>query len=140
MMVMRGMTFNRPYLVRCTTALASIAAMVSAALVVAASDARAASFLGEWKRPSTGAIIQLYACGNGLGMRVVASKLIRAKGRRIMCGARKTGANRFEGNLLNPVDGATYYAIVELRGQTLTLKGCVLGGLLCKREDWTRIK
>ncbi|MEM9029233.1 MAG: DUF2147 domain-containing protein [Pseudomonadota bacterium] len=101
--------------------------------------AQGASVSGTWKRPSTGAHIQAFPCAGGLGLRVVKSKTIRARGRRIMCGAKKTGPARFEGNLRNPIDGGTYYAIIELRGDTMKLQGCILGGLICNQETWTRV-
>jgi uncharacterized protein (DUF2147 family) len=29
---------------------------------------------------------------------------------------------------------------MELRGDTLVVSGCVLGGLICKSQDWPRVR
>ncbi|MFC3118541.1 hypothetical protein ACFOHS_11125 [Jhaorihella thermophila] len=29
---------------------------------------------------------------------------------------------------------------MRLNGGTLTVKGCVMGGLICRGQDWTRVK
>ena len=115
-------------------------AVVLGAVSAMQTGAHAASVSGTWLRPQTGALIRIIPCGGGLGMQIVKSKQPRAAGRRIMCGARKTGANRFEGDLLHPLDGNTYRGFVEVNGNRLILKGCVLGGLICKTENWTRAK
>jgi uncharacterized protein (DUF2147 family) len=43
------------------------------------------------------------------------------------------------GRLLNPENGKSYDVTVKLSGQNaLEMGGCVLGGLLCGSETWTR--
>ncbi|KAA8499628.1 hypothetical protein FVE85_7213 [Porphyridium purpureum] len=49
---------------------------------------------------------------------------------------------RFHGTIYNARDGKTYLSQLLLSedGQTLQVSGCILGGLLCKREKWKRGK
>lgn len=47
--------------------------------------------------------------------------------------------DRWDGSLYNPKDGNTYNGSLIARDPlTLKLQGCVLGGLVCKSETWTR--
>ena len=50
-----------------------------------------------------------------------------------------TGANRWEGRVYSPQDGSTYQARMALKSDdVLRIEGCVLGGLFCGGQDWTR--
>jgi uncharacterized protein (DUF2147 family) len=45
----------------------------------------------------------------------------------------------WEGDVYNAEDGKTYSGSFALTGaNTAQLKGCVLGGLICKAQTWTR--
>ena len=103
-------------------------------------SADAASPSGTWLRPKTGAHIKVGSCGKGLGMKVVKSKRKGSVGKTIMCNAKSDGPNRWRGNLTSTEDGNTYTGIVTLKGRSLTLQGCVLGGFICKTEVWRRLK
>ena len=106
------------------------------------SAATAADPYGTYLRPSTGGQVQLYDCGGKLCGKVVAVKDQSKKdtvGKVIMNGAAKSGDNVWKGDLLNLEDGKTYSGVVTLEGpKALNLKGCALGGLICKGETWTR--
>ena len=55
--------------------------------------ASAGDLSGTWLRPKTGKHVQSFACGGGLGLRVVAT------GKVIMCGAKSNGNGTYEGTL-----------------------------------------
>ena len=55
-----------------------------------------------------------------------------------MCGAKDVGGGRYEGSIKNLDDGQTYTGVVEIKGKTMNLSGCVLGGLICKTDAWQR--
>ena len=58
----------------------------------------------------------------------------------IFRGMRRQG-KRYRGSLYNPRDGKTYSGYIEpLSANRLKLSGCVLGGLICKGQTWTRIR
>ena len=114
---------------------AGIAALAIIGMSIGA--ASAASPYGNWKRPKNGAIIKAYKCGGGLGMRVVSSPNKKSVGKRLMCGARKSGANTWKGTLTSSEDGKKYSGTVKLTGGKLKLTGCALG-IFCKTEYWKR--
>jgi uncharacterized protein (DUF2147 family) len=43
------------------------------------------------------------------------------------------------GSAFNPEDGRTYTGKATVSGSSMTTKGCVLGGLICKNVAWTRV-
>jgi uncharacterized protein (DUF2147 family) len=104
--------------------------------------AQAADATGSWVRPSTGTLIKTYNCGDKLCAKITGVK-DKAKqgtvGTVIVTGADKTGDGTWKGDLLNTEDGQTYNGVITLSGVGLTLKGCVLGGIVCKGETWTRV-
>ena len=112
--------------------------IVCAGLIgLSAKSALAASPYGNWKRPKNGAIIKVYKCAGGLGMKVVSSPRGQSVGSRMMCGAKKSGSQSWSGTLTNPEDGKKYAGTVTVRGNRLTLTGCVLS-IFCKSETWRR--
>lgn len=120
-----------------------VAALAAVGLFVAAGTAQAADPYGTWVRPSTGTQVSFYNCGGNLCAKIVGVKDAAKKatvGTVIMSGAKKTGDNKWEGNLLNTDNGNTYSGYVQLEGGGLTLKGCALGGLACSGETWQRVK
>jgi uncharacterized protein (DUF2147 family) len=116
----------------------SAASATLAALALAA-PACAESANGLWLRDN-GAHIQSFECGGGMGLKVVTSPDPKKVGKTLMCGAKKTAENKWKGTLLNLDDGQEYSGYVTLSGNNLTLSGCVLGGIICKNDTWSRIK
>jgi uncharacterized protein (DUF2147 family) len=94
---------------------------------------------GNWLR-SNGAHILAFDCGGGLGLKVTKSPEPQKVGKTIMCGAKPTSPNKWKGTVLNLDDGQQYMGYVTLNGNSLLLSGCILGGLICKSDTWSRIK
>ena len=119
-----------------------------------AAPAFAGDATGVWMRSSGSSKIKIDACGSALCGTVVWEKTPRndtfnpdpAKrtepitGRRILLGMKPTGtADQWKGEVYNAEDGKTYTGYVTLQGDgTLKLQGCVLGGLICKSDVWSR--
>jgi uncharacterized protein (DUF2147 family) len=50
------------------------------------------------------------------------------------------GTGRWTGTIYNPEDGKTYASEASIQKDgSLLIKGCVLGGLICDDETWTRV-
>lgn len=49
------------------------------------------------------------------------------------------GGGSYKGSVWRPSNDKIYIGKMELTGNTLSLSGCVAGGLLCKAQTWTRI-
>jgi uncharacterized protein (DUF2147 family) len=107
-----------------------------------ATAAFAADPYGTWTRPSTGTQVSFYNCGGKVCGKVVGVKDQTKKdtiGKVIMSGASPSGDNTWKGDLLNLEDGKTYSGVLTLEGpKALNLKGCALGGFVCKGETWSK--
>ena len=44
------------------------------------------------------------------------------------------------GKIWSPDRDKTYNSTMQLTGDTLSVSGCVFGGLICRASDWTRVK
>ena len=60
-------------------------------------------------------------------------------GAAILIGMRQTQANLWEGDIYNPRNGSIYKSKMSMQGDTLDIKGCVMGGIICGGETWMRI-
>jgi uncharacterized protein (DUF2147 family) len=103
-----------------------------AAIICLPSMALADPIEGSWKRPN-GNVVVFAKCG--------------AK----FCATAKTGPNAgksvgtlaaagggYKGTLSDPAAGKTYTGKATVSGGTMKMSGCVLGGLLCRGENWTK--
>lgn len=50
------------------------------------------------------------------------------------------GEGDYEGSVFRPSNGKTYYGAIALSGDKLKLSGCVAGGLICSKQNWTRVQ
>jgi uncharacterized protein (DUF2147 family) len=58
----------------------------------------------------------------------------------VLIGMRPAAANLWEGDIYNARDGKTYSSkMAMLPSGALEIKGCVLGGMICGGESWTRL-
>lgn len=118
---------------------AGILAASACCLAALSTLAAAGSANGTWLRDN-GAHVLAFDCGGGLGLKVTKSPEPAKVGKTIMCGAKPAGENKWKGSVLNLDDGQKYSGYVTLSGNSLTLSGCVLGGIICKNDTWSRIK
>jgi uncharacterized protein (DUF2147 family) len=49
------------------------------------------------------------------------------------------GEGAYEGSVYRPSNEKTYYGTIALQGDVLKLSGCVLGGLICAKQTWSRV-
>lgn len=120
------------YLIPATASLLAVA-------MISTTAANAGSANGTWLR-SNGAHVLAFNCGGGLGLKVTKSPEANKVGKTIMCGAKASGPNKWKGTVLNLDDNQKYSGYVTLNGNSLTLSGCVLGGIICKNDTWSRLK
>ena len=48
------------------------------------------------------------------------------------------GDNKYEGEITDPANDKTYSGKATLSGNALKMSGCVLGGLICRSQNWKR--
>lgn len=61
-------------------------------------------------------------------------------GVQIVLGMKPSGTpNKWSGQVYNAEDGKTYTGYLTLENaNTIKLEGCILGGMICKSQTWTR--
>ncbi len=50
------------------------------------------------------------------------------------------GGGQYTGRVWRPSNDRIYIGKMALKGDSVDLSGCVMGGLLCSRQTWTRVK
>ena len=117
--------------------------------------ALAADPTGDWHVADKTAVIQIASCGDAL-CGTIASTLtpgidehnpdpsLRNRsivGVQILLGMKPDDQGRWKGEIYNPENGRTYLGFISLTSDNvLRIDGCVLGGLLCGGENWTRAR
>ncbi|WFE88360.1 DUF2147 domain-containing protein [Roseibium porphyridii] len=131
------------------------AAALAAGFVTASSTlSLAADAKGDWVRPNGASKIRISSCGAALCGKLIWLKTPRNDtnnpdaslreqpllGARIVKSMKPTAkSNQWKGKVYNAEDGKTYTGFIELTAvDKLKLEGCVMGGLICKGETWTR--
>lgn len=146
-----------------TQAARCLLVMAATLAPVAMATARAAEPTGTWYTADRESQVRITNCGGALCGALVwlkqptdpatgrpktdknnadASKRNRPLlGVQIVLGMRPNGANVWSGSVYNAEDGKTYDGSFTLTSaNSAALKGCVLGGLICKSQTWTRAK
>ncbi len=137
------------------------AALAASLLVAGLAGAQAATVPeGVWSLPKGKATVRITSCGDGVCATLVGlGKPLDKQGRpkvdkrnpdrakrdrpviglSLLQGMAPSGEG-WAGTFYNPDDGKTYAGSLAPAGDgTLKLKGCVLGGLLCKTQVLTRV-
>ncbi len=130
-------------------------ALLMATLVVLSSQAFAADATGEWLVADQTARIGISPCGEALCGKITwtltpggvdennPDPQKRARpvlGMEILQSMKATAPNRWEGSVYNAQNGKTYKAVMSLDNpDVLRMEGCVLGGLICRSQTWTKV-
>ncbi len=140
-----------------TTGLLGAAAITLAAC---ATQATASEATGIWAMLNGKVTVKVTDCGNKLCAAIVALKQPISKidgkpkvdrenpdpdlrgrpliGLSILIGMKSDGEGKWTGAIYNPDDGRTYSSTVKLDGDSLKVKGCVIG-FLCKTNVFQRV-
>jgi len=106
--------------------------------------------IGTWINPKRTVTVVTSACGNRLCGTVVSAtpevqKIAREAGAPPLVGTkllqdyRQTSKDKWQGRVFVPDRNASYYSTIkQLNANQLKISGCILGGLLCKSQVWTR--
>lgn len=122
-----------------------------ASLVLAAAPASAQALEGQWTNYKKNVVVQVERCGSAYCGRVVqASAKAKEKARKggtpnlvgtqILSGLVPAGQGKFRGKAFVPKRNIHATATVrQISDDVMQVQGCVLGGLLCDSERWTRV-
>lgn len=114
-----------------------------------AGAAAADPVLGVWKtQPDDGsyAHIQMAKCGTA-----VCGKIARTfngegeyqspnLGKTLVIDMVPNGDGSYEGKVWRPSNDKIYIGKMDVSGNSLALRGCVAGGLICSKQTWTRVR
>lgn len=106
---------------------------------------------GQWKNPKGSVVVRVAACGAVFcGIVVDASAKAKATARKggtpslvgtlILSDVRAQRDGSYKGHAFDPKRNIHAPATIRLQGQSiLVIRGCVLSGLICKEQRWTRV-
>lgn len=131
---------------------ASVGMVLMTMLAAAPAAAQAPSPAGTWLSQSGETRVRIAPCGAQLCGTIVWVKSPAkdvhnpdpAQRGRDLVGLRMitmspAGQNAWKGSLYRYTDGQTFTGTMKMTGQsTMELSGCVVGGLICRAQTWTR--
>jgi uncharacterized protein (DUF2147 family) len=129
---------------------------------VSLSMSLAADLSGTWLTEGGTATVRLANCGDAVCGTIIALKQpndpetgkpqtdrnnanagLRNRpilGLQIVLGMKPSGGAKWTGKVYNAEDGETYTGNITLQSQNaLKLEGCILGGMICQGQTWTRV-
>jgi uncharacterized protein (DUF2147 family) len=89
---------------------------------------------GNWKT-KTGDTAAIAGCGGAFCITLKSGEYAGRKIGRMTA----SGGGNYEGEITKPSNDKTYSGKAKLSGNSLKLSGCVLGGLICESQTWTRL-
>ena len=120
-------------------------ALILIALAVPVSAAAQAAIEGRWANPKRSVIVNVARCGDAYcGTVSWASANNRQKGARpgtrVLTDLRAQGNGIYKGRAYEPKRNLSGSATVRQVGpNVMIVKGCVLGGFVCREQRWTRV-
>ena len=106
--------------------------------------------IGTWINPRGTVKVETGNCGSNLCGWIVwaapeaitdarESGVTRLVGTELLKNYRSTGPGRYQGQVFVPDMGRTFYSTIKQDSpDNMRISGCILGGLICKSQDWRR--
>jgi len=129
---------------------AKLALLIALGAVPASASGKGA-LEGQWRNPKGSVTVRVAPCGDAwCGTVIDASSKAKATARkggtpqligtRILTGIRAAGRGEYTGRAFDPKRNIHAPATIRMLGpSTLIIKGCVVRGLICKEQRWTRV-
>lgn len=113
--------------------------LASTAQTHAAADS---AILGVWARGDGVARVRVIPCGGALcaiNTWIKPGVADEKVGDRLVMQVKPAGPATLSGAAFDPQRNLNYRMKIDVSGATMTTRGCVLGGLICKNMGWTRL-
>lgn len=110
----------------------SLALAVTSAFFMTGNAIAAEPIVGNWKTQS-GANATIAACGSSYCIKLTSGEF---SGKQI--GKVKGSGKNYKGKITDPAKNKTYSGKAAVTGNKMKMSGCVLGGLICQGQTWTR--
>lgn len=105
-----------------------------AGFMVLATAAHGDPLEGDWKTQA-GSTAGISSCGASFCIKLkTGSHAGKSIGK-----LKPDGSSRYSGTITDPATDKTYNGKATLAGSSLKLSGCVLGGLICKSQSWSKL-
>jgi len=127
-----------------------LAMMLVLLLTSSAYAATPATPIGLWQNPKKTILVRTHSCGALLcgnivwaGPKAIADAreagVMSLVGTELLSNYHASGTGRWTGQVYVPDQGRRFYSTIELQNaNSLRISGCILGGLICKHQEWTR--
>lgn len=109
----------------------------------AGTAAQAADINGNWARGDGKTRVKIARCGADLcatNIWIKPGTPSEKAGDVLVMKVEKVSDNKYSGSAFDPQRDMSYRITLDVSGDSMRSKGCVLGGLLCKGVGWTRIR
>ena len=119
------------------------ALVIASILILGGAVAQTAELDGSWARSDGKARVKIARCGGDIcatNTWIKPGTPSEKAGDVLVMKVQKVSDNRYSGSAFDPQRDMSYKITLDVSGDTMTSKGCVLGVLLCKGVGWTRIK
>jgi uncharacterized protein (DUF2147 family) len=117
-----------------------IAVTIACSLAV---TAHAASPMGHWARGDGKAKVRIAKCGANIcatNTWIKPGTPSEKAGDVLVMTIKPVSDSQYSGSAYDPQRKMSYKITLILNGSSMTTKGCVLGGLLCKGVGWKKLK
>ncbi|WP_174153753.1 DUF2147 domain-containing protein [Rhizobium skierniewicense] len=104
--------------------------------------ASAADITGQWARGDGNAKVRVAPCGGDIcatNTWIKPGTPTEKEGDKLVMSIKPTSDGEYAGTAFDPQRDLTYKLTVSVKGDTMTTKGCVLAGVICKGVEWSRI-
>lgn len=111
-------------------------------VIASAGVAAAADINGQWARGDGNAKVQVAPCGGDIcatNTWIKPGTPKEKEGDKLVMSIKPTSDGEYAGTAFDPQRDLSYKMTVSIKGDTMTTKGCVLAGIICKGVSWTRI-
>jgi uncharacterized protein (DUF2147 family) len=112
-------------------------------LLAGAAHAAGPDPMGQWARGDGNAKVKIVKCGTSIcaiNTWIKPGTPSEKAGDKLVMTVQPTSESTLSGTAFDPQRDMSYKISLTVGGDAMTTKGCILGGLLCKGVDWTRIK
>lgn len=119
-----------------------LSSMILSLALVGSAQAAGPDPFGQWVRGDGNAKVKIVQCGANLcaiNTWIKPGTPSEKAGDKLVMTVKPTSGTVLTGTAFDPQRDASYKIIMTVVDNTMTTKGCILGGLLCKGVNWTRI-
>jgi uncharacterized protein (DUF2147 family) len=118
-----------------------LATLVASPVADAGDTTATAVLFGAWQRGDGVARVKVAACGGAICMTNtwIKSGSDEKVGEYLTLDLKPSASGQFSGTGYDPQRKARFAFDVTLAGDRMTTRGCLLGGLVCRTTDWSRL-